>query len=64
MKKTLWCEEERKSCMDMPKYYKVTATKIDEIEEGVRNLYEDENGNKYIVHHNNFKRRDEFVKIS
>jgi hypothetical protein len=63
MTKTLWSEKERKSNFEMPTYKKITATKVDEIEAGVQNLYKDENGNEYIVRYNSFKRRDEFVKI-
>ena len=64
MTKTLWSQKERTNNFEMPSYIKITATKIDEIEAGVQNLYEDENGNRYIVRKNNFKRRDEFVKIN
>lgn len=63
MTKTLWMEKERKSNFEMPSYIKVTATKVDEIEAGKQNLYRDEHGNEYIVRRNNFKRRDEFVKV-
>jgi hypothetical protein len=63
MTKTLWSEKERKSNFEMPTYEKITATKVDEIEAGVQNLYKDESGNEYIVRYNSFKRRDEFVKI-
>lgn len=63
MTKTLWMEKERKSNFEMPSYTKVTATKVDEIEAGKQNLYRDEQGNEYIVRRNNFKRRDEFVKV-
>jgi hypothetical protein len=63
MTKTLWSEKERTSNFEIPSYIKVTATKIDEIEAGVQNLYRDEQGNEYIVKFNSFKRRDEFVKI-
>lgn len=48
---------------EMPKYIKVTATKVDEIEEGVQNLYRDEEGNEYIAGFNKFTRRMEFTKI-
>jgi hypothetical protein len=64
MTKTLYCEKERTNNFELPKYYKVTATKIDEIESGKLNLYEDENGNRYIVKYNTFKRREEFTKIN
>ena len=63
MKKTLYCEIERKSAFDMPTYKKVTAEKIEELEEGRQNLYKDEDGNLYIVHYNSFKRREEFTSI-
>ena len=63
MTKTLWMEKERKSNFEMPSYTKVTATKVDEIEAGKQNLYRYEQGNEYIVRRNNFKRRDEFVKV-
>lgn len=63
MTKTLWCEKERKSNLEIAGYYKVTAHKIDEIEAGVKNLYEDADGNRYIVSYNKFLRRDEFVKM-
>lgn len=64
MKKTLWCEKERKSNFERPTYTKVTATKVDEIEAGVQNLYRDEKGNEYIVRYNNFQKREEFTKIN
>ena len=63
MTKTLWCEKERANALDMPTYTKVTATKVDEIEEGKLNEYMDAEGNRYIVRYNSFKRRDEFVRI-
>ena len=63
MKKTLWCEKERKSNFDMPTYTRVTATKVDEIEAGALNLYRDEQGVEYIVRYNKFQRRPEFVKL-
>lgn len=63
MTKTLWCEKERTSMLEIAGYYKVTAHKIDEIEAGVKNLYEDAEGNRYIVSYNKFLRRDEFVKL-
>lgn len=63
MTKTLWSEKEKTSNFEMPSYIKVTATKIDEIEAGVQNLYRDERGNEYIVRFNKFQNRDEFVKI-
>lgn len=65
MTKTLWCEaEERKSALEMPKYTKVTATKVDEIEEYKENLYKDDNGNYYITRRNEFQKRLEFVKVN
>lgn len=64
MKKTLFCENERNSNFELPTYRKVTAEKVDEVESGVLNLYRDELGNEYIVRYNNFKRRNEFVKIN
>lgn len=64
MKKTLWCaEKETASAFEMPKYKRVTAEKVDEIEAGVQNLYKDADGNKYIVHYNKFMRRSEFVRV-
>lgn len=63
MTKTLWCEKERTNMLEIAGYYKVTAHKIDELEAGVKNLYEDEDGNRYIVHYNKFKRREEFAKL-
>ena len=63
MIKTLWCENERKSNLEIPKYHKVTATKIDEIEARVENLYQDDEGNKYIVKYNKFMKRYEFTQI-
>lgn len=51
------------SLWDKPKYVKVTATKVDEIEAGVENLYRDEQGNEYIAGYNKFQRRYEFTKI-
>lgn len=64
MTKTLWCGEERKSALEMPKYHKVTATKVAEIEARVENLYRDEQGNEYITTYNKFQRRYEFTKIN
>lgn len=63
MKKTLWCERERKSPMEIPTYYKVTASKVEEIEAGVQNRYRDEQGNEYIVRENKIKKRQEFLRI-
>ena len=64
MKKTLWCAEKKTaSALEMPTYKKVTAEKVEEIEEGVQNLYMDDEGNKYIVHYNKFMRRSEFVRL-
>lgn len=62
MTKTLRCNVNDNIC-EAPKYIKVTATKIDEIETNVKNLYEDAEGNRYIVHYNKFQRREEFVKM-
>ena len=64
MTKTLFCENERTSSFELPTYRKVTARKVEEIESGSLNLYRDENGVEYIVRHNKFKRRNEFVKIN
>ena len=64
MTKTLWCEKERENMMDMPSYYKVTATKVEEVVAGEINLYRDADGNEYMVHRNTFKRRDEFYKVN
>jgi NRPS condensation-like uncharacterized protein len=64
MTKTLWSEKERISNFELPSYTRITATKIDEIEKGKMNLYEDNDGNRYIVRYNDFTRRDEFVKIN
>ncbi len=64
MTKTLFCAKETTNCLEMPSYYKVTATKVDEIESGIQNLYEDAQGNRYIVRYNNFKRRAEFAKLA
>ena len=36
MTKTLYCEKERKSNLEIPTYTKVTATKVAEIETGKR----------------------------
>lgn len=63
MTKTLWMEKKRTSNFEMPSYIKVTATKVDEIETGVMNVYRDEQGNEYIVRRNKFQNRDEFVKV-
>jgi hypothetical protein len=64
MTKTLWSEKERTSNFELPSYTRITATKIYEIEKGKMNLYEDNDGNRYIVRYNDFTRRDEFVKIN
>jgi hypothetical protein len=64
MTKTLWSEKKRTSNFELPSYTRITATKIDEIEKGKMNLYEDNDGNRYIVRYNDFTRRDEFVKIN
>jgi hypothetical protein len=64
MTKTLWCAEERTNNFELPKYHKVTATKVDEIEAGVENLYRDEEGQGYIVMHNKLQRRNEFTKVN
>lgn len=61
MTKTLWCNVS--DDMWKPVYKKITAVKVEEIEERVENLYKDENGNYYEVQRNNFKRRMEFVKL-
>lgn len=63
MTKTLYCEKERKSNLEIPTYTKVTATKIEEIEVGKINMYADEQGNRYIVHYNKFLHREEFTKL-
>ena len=63
MTKTLWCAEETRNNFEIPKYHKVTAVKIDEIESGVKNMYQDKNGNKYHVVYNKFQRRNEFVRF-
>ena len=64
MKKTLYCEIGiREYNFTMPKYKKVTAEKVDEIENGSLNLYRDKEGNEYIVRFNKFYRRNEFVKL-
>lgn len=63
MTKTLWCEKERTSNFEIPTYYKVTATKVAEIEATVENEYQDADGNRYLVKRNRFKNRFEFVKI-
>lgn len=52
MKKTLWCEGK-----------KITAKKVDSVNDQM-NWYEDAEGNHYIVRYNNFKRRQEFVKVN
>lgn len=62
MTKTLRCNI-NDNLWEAPKYIKVTATKVDEIEANVKNLYEDENGNKYIVEYNKFQKREEFVRL-
>lgn len=64
MTKTLWfgTRPEGAGCLVPLTYRKVTAKKIDEIVEGVENLYEDEQGNRYTVSYNKFKRRQEFVE--
>ena len=64
MKKTLYCEKERKSNLEIPSYIKVTATKVAEIEAGKINEYADDKGNRYIVQYNKFLRREEFTKIN
>lgn len=64
MTKTLYCENERKNNFELPTYTRVTATKVSNIEEGVLNLYRDEQGAEYIVRYNNFKRRNEFLKVN
>ena len=64
MTKTLWCEvEERTNQLERGKMVKVTATKVDEIEARVKNLYRDEEGNEYIVFYNKFLRRNEFSRL-
>lgn len=64
MTKTLYCENERKNNFELPTYKKITATKVDEIESGTLNLYRDEQGAEYIVRYNNFKERNEFLKVN
>lgn len=64
MTKTLWCEVgERTNQLEREKMVKVTATKVDEIEARVKNLYRDEEGNEYIVFYNKFLRRNEFSRL-
>lgn len=64
MTKTLWCEiGERTNQLERGKMVKVTATKVDEIEARVKNLYRDEEGNEYIVFYNKFLRRNEFSRL-
>lgn len=62
MTKTLWCNI-NENRTEKPKYIKVKATKVEEIEAEVKNLYKDEQGNKYIAGVNHFTRRMEFVKL-
>ena len=62
MTKTLKCNTST-SPWDKPNYITVTATKVDEIEAGVENLYRDEQGNEYVAGYNKFMRRMEFTKI-
>ena len=63
MEKTLKCNI-NDNLFEAPKYIKVKATKVEEIEAGKQNLYRDEQGNEYIVRYNKFQRRDEFVKVN
>lgn len=62
MTKTLFMNTETNP-WNKPHYVKVTATKIDEIEEHVENLYKDENGKHYEVGYNSCLRRYEFFKV-
>jgi hypothetical protein len=52
MTKKLWCDGK-----------KITAIKVDSVNDSM-NWYEDAEGNHYIVRYNNFKRRQEFVKVN
>lgn len=63
MTKTLYTEKKRTNNFELPSYFKITATKVKEIEAGVMNVYKDNEGNEYIVRYNKFKNRDEFVRI-
>lgn len=63
MTKTLYSRDAERSNIEMTRYKKVTATKVEETERYVQNLYKDAEGNKYIVRYNRFQRRHEFVKI-
>lgn len=62
--KTLWfgTRPEGAGALTPLTYRKVKATKIDEIVEGVENLYEDEQGKRYTVSYNKFMRRYEFLE--
>ena len=62
MTKTLKCNI-NDNIWEAPKYIKVTATKVDELEAGVKNLYKDAEGNKYIVYYNKFTRKEEFTRL-
>lgn len=62
MTKTLKCNI-NDNILEAPKYIKITATKVDELEAGVKNLYKDTEGNKYIVYYNKFTRREEFTRL-
>ena len=64
MTKTLWCEiGERTNQLERGKMVKITATKVDEIEAGISNLYRDEQGNEYVTHYCKFLRRLEFTRV-
>lgn len=65
MEKTLWYgfKPEGAGSLTPCTYRKVTARKIDEIEAGISNLYEDAEGNRYYVQYSKIKRRHEFFKI-
>ena len=62
MTKTLWCNI-NDNPWDKPNYIKVTATKVDELETKVENLYRDAQGNEYITHKNKFQNRMEFTRL-
>lgn len=61
MKKTLWCNKNSKQDIKA-EYYKVTATKVDELSNNLITIYMDENGNKYYIAKNRVLKRFEFVK--
>lgn len=62
MKKTLMCNI-NPNITERPQMVKITATKVDELETGKRNLYRDDDGNIYMVRYNKFLRRNVFVKM-